>query len=384
MIVLGCHHNAIEETQPMKLKEKVSWLMGTVQRSLFPLLDECLVSPLTEEEKRLVKILELVHIEQYVPKNASRQWLGRPIKEREAIARSFVAKAVLQYVHTRSLLHALRTTATLRAICGFATRRDVPSESTFSRAFAEFATSALPTVVHDALVTEHLRTELIGHVSRDATAIQGREKPVKKVKQAKAARKKGRPAKGVQREPTEPKRLDVQRRQSAQDAIALLPTACDRGVKKNAKGYTETWNGFKLHVDVNDLGLPLSAILTAASVHDSQVAIPLMKLTSGKVASCYDLMDAAYDAGPIWEQSRALGHMPIIDRNPRGGAVVPMAPHEAQRYNERTAVERFNSRLKEDFGGRNVMVRGAGKVMVHLMFGVVALFADQLLKVTGC
>lgn len=368
----------------MKLTEKVSWLMGTVQRTLFPHLDACLAAPLTAQEKRLVKILELVHIENYVPKSASRQWLGRPLKEREAIARAFVAKAVLGYPHTRSLLHALRTTATLRTLCGFATRSAVPSESTFSRAFAEFATGGLATVVHDALVEEHLSTALIGHISRDATAIQGREKPVKKVKQPKAPRKKGRPAKGVQQEPTEPKRLAVQRQQSAQDAIALLPTVCDRGVKKNAKGYTETWNGFKLHVDVNDSGLPLSAILTSASVHDSQVAIPLMKLTSTKVTSCYDLMDAAYDAGQIWEQSRALGHVPIIDRNPRGGAVVPMAPHEAQRYNERTASERFNSRLKEEFGGRNVMVRGARKVMIHLMFGVVALFADQLLKVTGC
>ena len=60
-----------------------------------------------------------------------------------------------------------------------------------------------------------------------------------------------------------------------------------------------------------------------------------------------------------------------------------MAPHEAKRYNERSVVERFNGRLKEEFGGRNVMVRGAKKVMQHLMFGVITLFADQLLKVTG-
>ena len=73
-----------------------------------------------------------------------------------------------------------------------------------------------------------------------------------------------------------------------------------------------------------------------------------------------------------------------MDRNPRGGAVVPMAPHEAQRYHERTASERFNSRLKAAFGGRNVMVRGAEKGMIHLMFGVVALCADPLLNVTGC
>jgi hypothetical protein len=43
-------------------------------------------------------------------------------------------------------------------------------------------------------------------------------------------------------------------------------------------------------------------------------------------------------------------------------------------------VERFNSRLKEEFGANNVMVRGANKVKMHLMFGVMAIFADHLLK----
>lgn len=368
----------------MKLKERISWLMGTVQQSLFPHLDECLPEPLTEREKHLVKILELIQIERYVPVTASRQWLGRPIKEREAIARAFVAKAVLRYQHTSSLRNELQSTPNLRFICGFARRKDVPSEATFSRAFGEFAKAGLGVVIHDALVKEYLSPELIGHVSRDSTAIIGREKPAKKIRHAKVAKKKGRPAKGEVRQPVEPKRLDIQLSQSALESIALLPKGCDRGVKKNAKGYTETWNGFKLHLDVNDCGLPLSVVLTSASVHDSQVAIPLMKLTSGKVTYCYDLMDAAYDAGQIWSQSRELGHVPIIDRNPRRKEAIPMAPHEAVRYNERTASERCNSRLKEDFGGRSVMVRGADKVMMHLMFGVLALFADQLLKVTGC
>jgi hypothetical protein len=368
----------------MKLRERISWLMETLQQSLFPHLDECLPSPLMEQEKRLVKILELLQIEKFVPNSANHQWMGRPIKEREAIARSFIAKAVFKYQHTRSLIHELRSTPNLRFICGFAKRKDVPSESTFSRAFKEFSKAGMGTLVQDALVKEHLSTELIGHVSRDSTAIIGREKPAKKIKQPKVPRKKGRPAKGEQRPPAEPKRLDVQRTQPAEEAIALLPTACDRGIKKNAKGYTETWNGFKLHIDVNDFGLPLSAVLTSASVHDSQVAIPLMKLTSNKVTYCYDLMDAAYDASQIWDQSKELGHVPIIDRNPRGKEITPMAPHEAERYNERTASERCNSRLKEDLGGRNVMVRGPEKVMMHLMFGILALFADQLLKVNGC
>ena len=86
------HVNPVTSQFQTHTQEKVSWLMGTVQRTLCPHLDECLAAPLTAQEKRLVKILELVHIENDVPKSASRQWRGRPIKEREAIARSFVAK----------------------------------------------------------------------------------------------------------------------------------------------------------------------------------------------------------------------------------------------------------------------------------------------------
>ena len=367
----------------MKLKERISWLMGTVQQSLFPHLDECLPTPLTEREKQLVKILELIQIERFVPVTANRQWLGRPIKEREAIARAFIAKAVMNYQHTSSLRNALLSSPNLRVICGFVRRRDVVSESTFSRAFAEYAKVGLGVKVHDILIKEHLGSELVGHISRDATAIVGRERPAKKIKAAKVPKKRGRPAKDEVREPVLPKRLDMQLGQTAEQAIAELPKICDRGTKKNAKGYKESWNGFKLHLDVNDFGVPISSLLTSASVHDSQAAIPLMKVTSSKVTYCYDLMDAAYDAAQIWDQSRELGHVPIIDKNSRGKEVIPMAPHEAVRYNERTSAERCNSRLKEEFGGRSVMVRGADKVMLHLMFGILALSADQLLKAAG-
>ena len=235
-------------------------------------------------------------------------------------------------------------------------------------------------VVHDSLVKDHLGTELIGHISRDSTALPGREKPAKKIKLPKIAKKRGRPAKGEVR-PL--KRLDLQRLQTAQEGLAELPKSCDKGVKKNAQGYMETWYGYKLHLDVNDCGLPISAVLTSASLHDSQVAIPLMKLSAVKVTSCYDLMDAAYDATQIWEQSKALGHVPIIDRNPRSKKLAPKPPHEALRYNERTSVERCNGRFKDEFGGRSVQVRGPEKVMMHAMFGIVTLFADQLLKVAG-
>ena len=53
---------------------------------------------------------------------------------------------------------------------------------------------------------------------------------------------------------------------------------------------------------------------------------------------------------------------------------------EDVRYNERSAAERVNARLKDEFGGRNVRVRGHAKVFCHLMFGVLALTVDQLMR----
>ena len=53
---------------------------------------------------------------------------------------------------------------------------------------------------------------------------------------------------------------------------------------------------------------------------------------------------------------------------------------EDLRYNERSAAERVNSHIKDDFGGRYVRVRGHAKVFCHLMFGVLALAIEQLLR----
>ena len=364
---------------PIKLREAVSWLKGYLQRNLIPRLEECWERPLTEKEQQLVSILEMLQIERFVWRPSQR--CGRKPWERPALARAFVGKAVFNHPHTRASWQALRAEPVFRQICGFVKRTDIPSEATFSRAFAEFAKAGLGEKVHAALVAQYVKPGLVGHISRDATAIQGREKPRPKTRRIKPApRKKGRPRRGEEREPKPETRLERQSQQSAAEALAELPQYCDKGMKKNAKGDRERWTGYKLHADINDCCLPISVALTAASLHESQVAIPLIKMTSERVDYLYDLMDAAYDADPIYQVSRSLGHVPIIKKNRRRKEVIPLAPHEAARYRERTVAERFNSRLKEEFGGGNVMVRGAQKVWLHLMFGIIALFADQLLK----
>ena len=99
--------------------------------------------------------------------------------------------------------------------------------------------------------------------------------------------------------------LDMARRGlPAAAMLADLPRACDVGAKQNAKGYRETWIGYKLHIDTADGEIPISCVLTAASVHDSQVAIPLATITAGRVTNLYDLMDSAYDVAAIKQHSR--------------------------------------------------------------------------------
>lgn len=259
----------------------------------------------------------------------------------------------------------------------------LPDEATFSRAFAQFAMDRLAERVHEALIKEHLGEALIGHISRDGTAIEAREKAAKKAeKTAKPVErhgKRGRPKAGEVREP-KLTRIGRQLTQTLPVMLDELPKACDRGSKCNAQGYKNSWNGYKLHLDTADCGVPISALLTSASVHDSQVAVPLALITANRVTNLYDLMDAAYCSDELRRHSQSLGHVPLIDHNPRGGDKKQFAPHEAQRYHERTQAERANGRLKDEFGGRFVRVQGPVKVMSHLMFGVLVLSADQLMR----
>ena len=70
----------------------------------------------------------------------------------------------------------------------------------------------------------------------------------------------------------------------------------------------------------------------------------------------------------------------MIDPNPRRGEKRELDPATKRRFGERSTVERVNSNLLENFGGTFVRVRGAPKVMCHLMFGLLVLTAVQLFR----
>jgi hypothetical protein len=353
-----------------------------LQQWLFPRLEEEL-GPLTDRHQQVVTVLGLADIEAAV---ASRgRQVGRPQHDRRAIARAFVAKAVYNLPTTRALIDRLKADRSLRRICGWERQSEVPDESVFSRAFAEFARTELPQRVHEALIVKTQKERLIGHISRDATAISARERPAKRAgKPQPAPRKPGKPKqrrkRGEPKPPEQMTRIERQTSMTLAEMLADLPRQCAIGCKTNSHGRKETWRGYKLHLDVADGQIPVSCVLTAANLHDSQVAIPLATMTSQRVTSLYDLMDSAYDCKLIEGHSRSLGHVPIIDKLERGKGLVPMEPHEAARFDERTTIERVNGRLKDEFGGRSVRVRGAMKVMAHLMFGVLALTVDQILR----
>ena len=291
-----------------------------IQRQLFPMLEEE-IGPLSDKEQRFVQIVGLCHPERFM---APFQWalIGRKPEDLPAawqagrlpLAKAFIAKAVWNFTTTRALLDYLENCPSLRRLCGWETVGLIPSESTFSRAFAAFASFHLPEKIHAAMITENLGATLVGHISRDSTAVPAREKPAAKpVLAAKIPRKRGRPAKDQPLEPKQLRRLEIQPQRSLAENLADLPALCDHGCKRNAQGFTESWIGYKLHLDVADGDIPISAILTSASLHlsavlaqagDSQGAIPLAQQTQELVDYCYDLMDAAYDAKEIHAFSR--------------------------------------------------------------------------------
>ena len=344
---------------------------------------------LTPKLEQIIRAFEFTQIELAVYRDrgyAQGRGVGQPESDRCALACAFLAKAVLDLKTTRALMDRLQADSKLRRLCGFDLRFALPSEATFSRAFEEFATSELIQRVHARMMEDTLGGQLIGHISRDSTAIEARESIAKKkdnageVAKALPKKKRGRPQKGEVRPPPEPSALERQRGQTLEQMLFELDTACATGTKKNAQGYKISWKGYKLHLDTACCGVPISAVLTGANVHDSRVALPLTRTSAQRVDACYELMDAAYCSTVIREEIRSAGRVPLIDHNPRKGEKQEFAPHEAQRYKTRSGAERCNARLKDEFGARHVQVRGHAKVMCHVMLGVVALCADQFTR----
>jgi transposase len=334
---------------------------------------------LTDEYKTFLHMLRVLEDAQN-PLIRSYAGTGRIPYQYQPFVRSVLAKCFFKIDTTTQYIHRLQTDSNLRLLCGF---ERVPGKSTFSRNFAVLSGTAIMSETLDRLVKEAHAGKAVYHVSRDSTAIEAREKPHKKPKKGEKKEKKrrGRPKKGEVRPPKPETVIEKQVHESLEDSLKNIDTACAHGCKKNSHGATQFWTGYKLHLDVSDTGFPLSAFVSGANVHDSQLAIPLEKMTESKVIFCYSLMDAAYDCSVIDSFIRSRERIPIIDPNNRGNeSRPPLDPAKKERYKMRTEVERANSILKDWLLPGKLYVKGHAKVSFVLFSAVLCLAALRMLQ----
>jgi DDE family transposase/transposase-like protein DUF772 len=351
-----------------------------LQPLLFRVAEDA-ISDLGDRHRGLLLRLEVLQAEASVPVAVRKR--GRPPCDRRSILRSFLAKAAWNVSDTVSLRYLLLTDEALRRVCGFTTRAKVPSESTLSRAFGEFAKNGVADRVHAGLVSNMFGSlgeqGIAFEVYRDATDVPSRERVEHKPKIEKPKKKRGRPTRDTP--PPEPKRLEKQTTQTLEEMLAELTTGCDTGAKNDSSGRLFFWSGYKFHVDVTEKGLPLSALTTSASLPDCHAAIPLMTLTAQRARSFYQIMDAGYAGPSIVEAAKALDQVAIVKpKATRYAKAVPLDPDRFRRYTHRWQVEQFFSWLKERFGGRNLRVKGHAKAHFHLMCGLLIAFADAALR----
>ena len=365
-----------------------------LENCLFPELKEQFGTLSTKEEK-LIRILDFAQIE----KNVTVVTITNTPKDRIEIARAMIAKSVYNMQTTRDLIDRLHSDRVLRVLCGWRYKIDIPNECKFSRVFKELSDLRIAEKTHERFVKEYLSNTIFMYNASDATKIPLREKPVKIAKEEKAKNKVGRPKKGVKRDQIKPKILELQKdMETANDMLSLLSTKCGVGVKQNSKGNREVWIGGKLHISAVDGDIPITAFYSGANVHDSSVALPLMKETSKRVIYLYDLKDAGYYSKIIEEYSKKLNHRPIIDINPANSkelkAKIALEKQEKEKfkyfnltqssdihhYNQRSMVERVNKYLKDDFGCNTIYYQGATKVASVLAFGILSICIHQSLK----
>ena len=339
---------------------------------------------LDDNQRLFVRIAESVELGRISRKYG---WCGngRKPSSRLAMFKMFVMKHVWNFPTTKDALAEVRRCPSMRRLCGWESQSSIPSESTISRAFGDFAADEIASSLFKDFVKKVAKGRIVVHRSIDSTEIDAREGAATKDEKAAAAELAAIRAQ-VDANAEDYNALALQKERDLDTNLALLPTLCDWGCKRNSKGKTQYWRGYKLHIAVADGDFPIAACLTSASVHDSKAAIPLMQMADEVTVSLYDLEDAAYDAKEIREFSESNNHVPIIDANPRRGApktdgrgerAAGVVPAEKIRFRNRSGVERVNGHLHDAHGGRTVRVRGHAKVFLHLMLGLLVIAVEQ-------
>ena len=325
----------------------------SIQPLLFPReeLSRCFFTEPTDDELSFLEMWEnlVSAMPATVSSDDGNSCTGRP---GYTLLSVLAVHAVRLFFRLKTLTAArerLLSSMNLRTITGM---DEVPSPAVVSRKTDDLISLVDFDSVIASICSSFYEDRLVCHLSIDSTVVGAREKPVKNMKEKKK-RKRGRRKKGS-KEPTiadEKERLHGSMADGdIGEFLSTLEHRCSVTGKKNSKGKMEWSIGYKAHLAVDDNGIIVAHHVTGACVHDSQVAIPLMRLADGRCDYLYVLMDGGYTSGKIEEFASSIGKIPIIDRHAdRNGEKEEMEPARAWRYRARTTVERTNSELKECF-----------------------------------
>ncbi len=317
----------------------------------------------SERELQLLSYLqiirELLTDEEYRLLNQSNR-LGRTGYSLLSILFIRVLKLLYQQMTMKKTLQLLGENENLQMIVEI---EAVPSEATMSRLSRQVEQIVDLEQLHARLISHYQEAtgRIIGHLSIDSTVIEAREKPIKGKratrKEQKELKKRGPKKKGTieeaeyrARKATEEQQLAQYFAESPKISISELEKRCSLTAKQNSQGQRQWFIGYKAHMGCDDFGVPVAYTVTGACVHDTQAAIPLMKLTQKNFDFLYVLMDKGYVSADIEAYVQMIGRKSIIAQRSCKGVPPPqMDSLTALRYEKRTVIERTNGELKDGY-----------------------------------
>lgn len=295
---------------------------------------------------------------------------GRTGYDLMAILGIMLLKLFYRQATMKETLLLLQENGNLKDILGICS---IPSQASLSRLSRTVEMIAHPSELHKRLSSQYIQemNRMVGHLSIDSTTIEAREKPYRNkedtpIKPAKPKKKRGRKRKGSKEEQ---EYREQQAREAAakcaylaepaEKSISELEMRCSLTAKQNSKGKKQWFIGYKAHLAVDDFGVPISYAVTGACVHDSTVAVPLLKLAHERTDFLYVLLDKGYISKTINAYVDGIERVVIVDkRSSKRKKAIPLEPATALRYQARTTVERTNGELKDGYLPDKIYKRG--------------------------
>jgi transposase len=140
------------------------------------------------------------------------------------------------------------------------------------------------------------------------------------------------------------------------------------------------FRGFKLHAVVNQLGLPLRAIVTPGNRYDSPFLPGLIEVLEAD----YVLADAGYDSKANASTVKAIDAEPVIASNPRRGKRKKITYSKLLK-SRRYVVEQFNGHIKANVLRECwVRPRGLVKKAAMVLAGLISYDAEAMKSLLLC